>query len=284
MLKDLNFSLFDELNKVKIDKFGSVSAFLALNKPIGITSHDLVDQVRKKLKTKKVGHAGALDPFASGVMLILVGKKYTRLADDLINLSKAYKAGVLFGITTDTLDVEGKVIKTQSTENINFSDIKKAFKSFEGNYDQFVPVYSLVKVEGNKLRVLARQSESYEFFAKDGQKFIRFIMPNKNVELPLPYKNVKITDCNYIEDGFKEVIDLDFLKNEFNIENEELKGLNKLPYCDIEFGCSKGTYVRQFAYDLAQEIDQIAMLYKLTRTRVGDVTIADCMDIEDLKY
>ncbi|MCA9385023.1 hypothetical protein KC717_00080 [Candidatus Dojkabacteria bacterium] len=285
MIKDLSFDLFDVVNKVTTDKFGRVSAFLAINKPIGITSHDIVDKVRKKLGTKKVGHAGALDPFASGVVLTLVGKRYTRLAEDLIKLDKRYRADVLFGVTTDTLDVEGYVTQVSDTSVFDFDRVPKVLKSFEGTYEQFVPVFSSVKVQGNKLRVLARKSSHFEFFAQEGEKWVRFFMGNqedgsaKIVELPLPHKPVKISDVSCSD---KATVSFDSLTGVFTKTETEIPNTNALPRATVEFDCSKGTYVRQFAYDLAQELDQVGMLIGLERTRVGAIGIDQCIDIESL--
>lgn len=133
------------LNKIEIDEFNRPNGLLAINKPAGITSHDVVDQVRKKFKTKRVGHAGALDPFATGVLLILVGT-FTKLSEKLILENKEYKARILFGVSTDTQDPEGKVLKTQMVK-LESKDIETTLKSFEGGYEQYVPIFSSVKVE-----------------------------------------------------------------------------------------------------------------------------------------
>ncbi len=96
------------VNNLKRDEFGRPSGIVAVNKPAGVTSHDLVDKLRKQLGTKKVGHAGALDVFADGVMIYLIGKS-TKLSDKLMHLDKEYVTTIILGIATDTQDTEGKV-------------------------------------------------------------------------------------------------------------------------------------------------------------------------------
>ncbi len=278
MIKDFNFNLFDVLNKVKTDKFGHVSAFLALNKPVGITSHDLVNQIRTKLETRRVGHAGALDPFASGVMLVLVGKDYTKLAEDLINLNKSYRTKIVFGVSTDTLDTEGKISVLSDTKKFDFKVAKQIFLTFDGGYKQFVPIYSSVKVAGHKLRQLARKSQRYEFFAQNGKKCVRFEFENgAKVEVELPYRKVLMSNLKYLSEGFIERKELNWLNSE-----DIGKLPEKLPFIEVEFECSKGTYVRQFAYDLAQEFDHVGMLISLERTKIADIALDKCISVDDV--
>ncbi|MBD3363424.1 hypothetical protein GF362_06935 [Candidatus Dojkabacteria bacterium] len=273
MIKNLNFDLFDVINKVNKDKYGRVTAFLALNKPVGITSHDLVDMVRKKLGTRRVGHVGALDPAASGVMLILVGRKFTKLSNDLMKLDKSYRVQILFGISTDTLDVEGRVVNKTDTDNFDFDKVKNILKKFEGGYEQYVPVYSSVKVGGKKLRVLARQSERFEFFDKNEKTYARFFdsEDREKCVVEIPTRDVKIENIVY-------------LGQEKQKAPESLKVKGEFPVVEIEFDCSKGTYVRQFAFDVAEKVGQAGMLVNLVRTRIGQIGLDDCIELDELKY
>ena len=124
-------------------------------KPVGMTSHDVVAAVRRKSKIKKVGHTGTLDPDASGVLPICVGRA-TRIADLLTESDKCYKAELKLGIETATYDASGEIIKTCDV-NLNEQDITSAVKSFIGEYEQIPPMYSAIKVGGKKLYELARQ-------------------------------------------------------------------------------------------------------------------------------
>lgn len=129
---------------------------LLINKPKGCTSFKLVQMLRKRLNVKKIGHAGTLDPFATGVMVMLIGKKYTRLSDTFLSNDKEYVAEVFLGSTTDTYDLEGKVI-AQSPIIPTLEEIQTALQDFQGEIEQTPPMYSAKKVQGKKLYELARK-------------------------------------------------------------------------------------------------------------------------------
>ncbi|MDI6799279.1 MAG: tRNA pseudouridine(55) synthase TruB [Actinomycetota bacterium] len=131
-----------------------MNGILLIDKPKGITSHDLVAQVKKLLKAKKAGHTGTLDPDATGLMIILVGKA-TRLAKFFEGDSKTYLAEMTIGISTDTLDASGKVL-SKSPPSITREDLEKTLSAFRGRITQKVPMFSAVKVNGKPLYSLAR--------------------------------------------------------------------------------------------------------------------------------
>jgi len=135
---------------------------LIIDKPAGITSHDVVSRVRRVLKTKRVGHTGTLDPFATGVMVILVGKA-TRLAQYLNKDEKEYKAVVQFGFETDTGDATGSPkSKVQSPKSVAIDELRFVLPQFSGETKQTPPMYSAKKVEGKKLYELARKGVEIE--------------------------------------------------------------------------------------------------------------------------
>ena len=131
--------------------------FINLNKPAGFTSHDCVAKLRKLLNTKKIGHGGTLDPSATGVLPIAVGKA-TRLLQFLPE-PKAYRAKIRLGVTTTTDDLEGEVIKTTDTANLESAQIIASLNSFSGTIEQLPPIYSAIKKDGRKLYELARKGE-----------------------------------------------------------------------------------------------------------------------------
>jgi tRNA pseudouridine55 synthase len=134
---------------------GEAHSGLALvDKPTGITSHDAVDRVRRALRTRKVGHAGTLDPLASGLLVIGVGRG-TRLLRFLGDLPKLYEGTGLLGVETTTLDAEGEVVR-ESPVAVDPSALRGAMASFEGEIEQIPPAYSAVKVGGRKLYEAAR--------------------------------------------------------------------------------------------------------------------------------
>ncbi len=134
----------------------NITGVLLVNKPKGITSRDVVNEVQKLLNTK-AGHTGTLDPMAEGVLVVCLGKA-TKLTEIITSAKKEYIAEVILGIETDTLDTEGKVLKEENT-NINKTEIEKALNNFTTTYNQEVPKYSAVKVNGKKLYEYARKGE-----------------------------------------------------------------------------------------------------------------------------
>lgn len=158
----------------------NINGILVVNKPKGITSRDVVNKVCKVMQTKSVGHIGTLDPLAEGVLVCLIGK-YTKLSNILINHDKEYIAIFKLGILTDTLDITGNIIKTNN-KKISKEDLEKALKQYTCTYEQEVPKYSAVKVNGRKLYDYARNNE----------------------EINLPKKEVTIYDLKLI--SYKEDI------------------------------------------------------------------------------
>ncbi len=134
--------------------------FINLHKPAGFTSHDCVAKLRKLLNTKKIGHGGTLDPAATGVLPVAVGKA-TRLLQFLPE-PKAYRAKIRLGVTTTTDDLEGEVIESVDRVNLDRSEIVSSLNSFVGTIEQVPPIYSAIKKNGKKLYELARKGEKIE--------------------------------------------------------------------------------------------------------------------------
>ncbi|MBD2489667.1 tRNA pseudouridine(55) synthase TruB [Aulosira sp. FACHB-615] len=137
-----------------------MQGFLNLNKPFDWTSHDCVARVRKLLRLKRVGHAGTLDPAATGVLPIAMGKA-TRLLQYLPG-EKAYKATIRFGVRTTTDDLQGEIIASQPCANLSLAEIETAITQFVGKIEQIPPMYSAIQVDGKRLYDLARQGETVE--------------------------------------------------------------------------------------------------------------------------
>lgn len=143
-----------------------LNGVLVVNKPTGITSREVVNKVSKRLGTKKVGHTGTLDPLASGVLVMTIGK-YTKLCNVLTSSYKEYVATMEFGILTDTLDSTGQVLKEEKRE-LTDEEMKKAVLLYnQKKYLQEVPIYSAIKVRGRKLYEYARNHESIELPKKE---------------------------------------------------------------------------------------------------------------------
>lgn len=144
-----------------------VEGLLLIDKPPGITSHDAIDRVRRSLGTRKVGHAGTLDPMATGLLLIGVGRA-TRLLRFLGDLDKTYEGTARLGVETDTLDADGEETRTVAVPTTITPDtIRRAMASLEGSSMQHPPAYSAVKVGGRKLYEAARAGEVLEAAARE---------------------------------------------------------------------------------------------------------------------
>ena len=134
----------------------SMDGIFFIDKPAGVTSRDVVDTIIRKTETRKVGHTGTLDPIATGLLIVCVGKA-TKLVDLLTVEDKEYEAEVCLGVETDTLDKEGKVVKKEFT-SLREEEIDSVLRQFIGTYNQEVPKYSAIKVQGKKLYEYAREN------------------------------------------------------------------------------------------------------------------------------
>ncbi|MBW4486705.1 MAG: tRNA pseudouridine(55) synthase TruB [Trichocoleus desertorum ATA4-8-CV12] len=137
-----------------------MQGFLNLNKPAGMTSHDCVAKLRRLLKTKRVGHGGTLDPAATGVLPVAIGR-VTRLLQ-FLRSDKAYRATVRLGVRTATDDLEGETLSTQAAPDLTLEMVKAALPQFQGPLQQIPPAYSAIQVEGRRLYSLARAGEAIE--------------------------------------------------------------------------------------------------------------------------
>lgn len=151
-----------------------MDGIIIVNKPKGITSRDVVNQISKKFLTKKVGHTGTLDPIATGVMVVCLNAA-TKLVDKLTSYDKDYIATCILGIETDTLDNTGNILNTMQT-HITKKQIETTLNKFIGSYEQEVPKYSAIKINGKKLYEYARE----------------------NIEVKLPKRNVIINNINLV--------------------------------------------------------------------------------------
>lgn len=153
------------MNEIKIEPNG----VLIVNKPQGITSHDVVGKIRKLYGTRKVGHTGTLDPLATGVLVVLLGRA-AKAAEYLVADRKTYKARLMLGLTTDTEDITGKVL-TQSNNIPSLDAVMSVCGEFMGKIKQIPPMYSALKIDGKKLYDLAREGIEIERKAREIEIF-----------------------------------------------------------------------------------------------------------------
>jgi tRNA pseudouridine55 synthase len=164
----------------------NLSGLLVVNKKTKMTSHDVVEHLRRILKSKKIGHAGTLDPNASGILLACLGKA-TKIAGFLTEYDKEYEAVIQLGVTTDTYDEEGRVIQIKDDLKITEEEVKKAVESFKGELWQTPPLYSAIKQKGKKLYEYARAGQKVE---RNKRKV--FIKDIQVLDINLPYVRLKV--------------------------------------------------------------------------------------------
>lgn len=244
-----------------------MDGFLLIDKSAGLTSHDVVDAVRRVAKTRRVGHAGTLDPFATGLLILGIGKATKKLGA-LAGLDKTYDATARLGATSTTDDPEGVISvgagsprpaghdegchhedqsqtaadeivqrhPQQGGETPPLRNIEQAISRFRGSYLQTAPTYSAKKIGGKKLYELARQGRTHE--------------------IELPKKTVTIT----------ELVILDYT----------------WPDLAFRVSCSSGTYIRALARDIGQALGTGAYLMALRRTRIGTHHVRQAIVLDEL--
>lgn len=266
-----------ELNKIYRDDYGRPNGILLMNKEAGISSHDLVDKVRRKLGTKKVGHAGALDVFSSGLMLILVGKA-TKLANELLGLDKAYIARMVFGLFNYTQDPEGELLSIKSRVLPEKNAITAQLQDMIGANKQFVSIYSSVKVNGVKLRKLLRDSR-YIFEIEEKDDIKKIILKRRESqelikEVVVPRRDITIFDIKLLNSGFLKGADLPF---------QGLAPEDEYGFADIYVKCSKGTYIRQLGEDIAKALGTTAVLAQLQRCELGQYDLTKTIGLDEVE-
>jgi tRNA pseudouridine55 synthase len=215
-------------------QFSNLNGVLLLDKASGMTSHDAVALVRRRLGIKKVGHCGTLDPLATGLLLIVIGKG-TKIQDLLMCEDKEYAGTMELGISTDSQDADGQVVETKPVPELTHEQIDAAFTKYKGDFYQMPPMVSAIKKEGVPLYKLARQGKTVE-------REPRFV-------------------------------------HVFNYSIEAIR----LPEIDFRVSCSKGFYVRTYAFDIGNELGCGAHLKALRRTKSGRFTLEHAITIEQLQ-
>jgi tRNA pseudouridine55 synthase len=210
--------------------------FIPVYKPLNISSFSVVKKVRYIAQVKKVGHAGTLDPFAEGLLLIAIGRNATKNISHFVDLEKEYEFTISFGNETDTLDTEGDIIKTMPVPENLFDKLPSILDSFIGTYDQMPPQFSAKKINGKRAYALAREG--------------------KHADL----KPSKIT-----------------IKTLTLLEQSKEKNT-----CTLRVSCSKGTYVRSLAKDIATALGTAGYVIWLKRTAIGHYSSNQALDLDTI--
>jgi tRNA pseudouridine55 synthase len=221
----------------------SMDGVLIIDKPAGMTSHDVVARVRRITGQRRVGHTGTLDPFATGVLVMLLGRA-TRLAQFLSGSEKEYEAVIRMGYATDTGDITGERIESQAitreTQSFGEKEIEGALASLRGEIEQIPPMYSAKKIAGRKLYELARRGEEIE------------------------RKPVRVCVSEFTA---------------ATVDGESLNGTTDLAARVV---CSAGTYIRTLAEDFGKQLGVGAHVAELRRTRAGQFRIEQALTLDQL--
>ena len=211
-----------------------MDAVILLNKPAGMTSFDAVAKCRRIFHERKIGHTGTLDPEASGLMIILLGK-YTKLLPYCVKNHKAYQATLKLGEMTDTEDIWGTIINTKTPSIHTEAEIDNAVQSLTGDILQVPPMYSALKKDGKKLYEYARQGIEIEREARP-----------------------------------------------VNISTLEVEKIDETNY-RMNAVVSSGTYIRTLITDFGKQLDELAIMSSLIRTKIEHLSLKDACTFEDLE-
>lgn len=239
-------------------------ALYAIDKPLGRTSHDVVDTLRKTLATRRVGHTGTLDPLATGV-LILATDASTKLVPFLSAEDKEYLAWISFGATTETLDAEGPV-SAETARRPSRREVEEALARFLGLSEQVPPAYSAVKVGGVKAYEAARKGESLELLPRPVKYLEATLLAYDPA--PVAYRIAPSAAGWGLDERGRGV--------------ELPPALGAYPTAVVRLVVGSGTYVRAFARDLGERLGSLAFLSGLVRTRVGKIGLEATQNAETL--
>ena len=254
---------------------------LLVDKPKNITSFDVIRRLRVKLGIRKMGHAGTLDPLASGLMIIGVNDG-TKKMTDFLKLPKTYVADILLGKKSETGDREGKIIEEKSTEGITDEMIHSVVANFAGKHNLAVPMYSAIKVGGRPLYSIARKVEAGK------------ILTEKETNAVPPMKEMEVTSIKLLEikresspcslpDGVSDPVHdvfVDVKRFEQGQETQSGDGNGEGGVkLIVEMRVSSGSYIRTLAEELGNRLGVPAMLTDLRRTEIGEYSVKDAMII-----
>ena len=253
---------------------------LPIDKPYRWTSADVIRKVKFAAfrhfhkKNLKVGHAGTLDPLATGVLLVCIGPA-TKLAEELQRHDKEYVAGISFGATTPSYDLEKEIDRLYPHDQVTEEAIRAVLPSFLGEQEQVAPLFSAKSVDGVRAYELARRA--YKEAAREGVAF-----DHADADL-LTRQRIRIDEIELLAfspDGIpasSRPREGSGASSRINVTDNSALGL---PHADIRIACSKGTYIRAFARDLGEALGTGAHLDALCRTRTGGFRIEDALTLD----
>ena len=257
---------------------------IPIDKPYRWTSADVIRKVKYAAirhfgkKNLKVGHAGTLDPLATGVLLVCIGKA-TKLAEWLQSHDKEYVAGVTFGATTPSYDLEKEIDRFFPHEHITAEAVENALPGFIGEQDQIAPLFSAKSVDGVRAYELARKmfKENNSEFDAAAESLIRVSKINISELELLSFTESKEQTVEEVEESQSAANEQTNASSRINVTDNSALGL---PRASIRMACSKGTYVRAFARDLGETLGSGAHLDSLQRSRSGEFRVENALTVE----
>ncbi|MDO5442374.1 MAG: tRNA pseudouridine(55) synthase TruB [Bacteroidia bacterium] len=255
---------------------------IPVDKPYRWTSADVIRKVKYQAirhfnkKNLKVGHAGTLDPLATGVLLVCIGKA-TKLAEDLQKHEKQYLAGVTFGATTPSYDLEKEVDRMYPLDGVSQEALEAALPAFIGPQEQIAPLFSAKSVDGVRAYEMARKL--YRAAQREGGDFDHSaseLLSKQNIvisEMQLVSYQARVASAASSSEAVNAASG--------RIHVADVSGLD-LPQAEILVTCSKGTYIRALARDLGETLGSGAFLHSLRRTRNGGFRVEDALSVEEV--
>jgi tRNA pseudouridine55 synthase len=223
---------------------------LLVDKPGGITSHDAVARARRALGTRKIGHAGTLDPMATG-LLVLGVEGATRLLTFIVGLDKTYQATIRLGVATDTDDAEGQAVSATDASTLRPDQISEAIAALTGRISQVPSTYSAIKVDGRRAYDLARAGEEVQLKAREVTVSRFDVVAERRPPAPSAAASGSADDTGWID-------------------------------LDVIVDCSSGTYIRSLARDLGAALGVGGHLTALRRTRIGPFAVDGAAGVDAL--
>lgn len=255
---------------------------LLIDKPAGMTSHDVVDKVRITSGEKKVGHTGTLDPAVTGLLIVLVGREATKRQAEFLHLDKIYEAEIVFGAISDTYDREGEIqvsgIKYLVLSIERIQEILK--KHFMGEIEQIPPIYSAIKVKGRKLYEYARKGQKVEIKPRKVNIYdIKILGYSSHPEETKDLVNSRAKRDSCATARRRHILWRRTTKAKGGTWSQ---AQNDLPTLNLRIHCSSGTYIRSIAHDLGQALGCGGYLNNLRRVKIGDFNVKDAVKLDDL--
>ena len=261
------------------DKPGIV---IAIDKPTGWSSFQVVNKLKWHLKRAfdlkkfKIGHAGTLDPLASGLLLVCVGSATKRI-EELQEGIKEYSGTMVLGATTPCFDLEQAIDAYYPTDGIDAESLEAARRRFVGDIEQVPPMFSAVKVDGQRAYVSARDGKTAEIAPK------RVTVHDFDITAYRPGSGQALRNTDTVVLSTDSNPHTDASKQPHLYRNPQGSVPEGLPQIDFRITCSKGTYIRSIARDLGEALGSGAFLSALRRERIGDYTLNDAIAIDGIE-